>query len=134
MILARGLNGVGHARHPLERPHARSAQPVLKRPGFTLAALATLGLGIGANSTVFSIVNALLLRPLPLGEHGARVVTLHSTHKTQPEDWEDSNLSYADLRDLRARVGGLQDVAGYIGRGFTLQAGRRVRARCAGAR
>jgi hypothetical protein len=51
------------------------------------------------------------------------VVTLHSTHKTQPEDWEDSNLSYADLRDLRARVGGLQDVAGYVGRGFTLQAG-----------
>jgi putative ABC transport system permease protein len=72
---------------------------------------------------VFSIVDALLLRPLPLGEAGARVVTLHSTHKTQPEDWEDSNLSYADLGDLRVRVGGLQDVAGYVGRGFTLQAG-----------
>jgi len=101
----------------------QGARSLVKRPGFTLSALATLGLGIGANSTVFSIVNALLLRPLPLGEHGARVVTLHSTHKTQPEDWEDSNLSYADLRDVRARVGGLEDVAGYVGRGFTLQAG-----------
>ena len=99
------------------------ARSLLKRPGFTLAALATLGLGIGANSTVFSIANALLLRPLPLGEHGARVVTLHSTHKAQPEDWEDSRLSYADLRDLRTRVGGLQDLAGYIGLGFTLQSG-----------
>ena len=101
----------------------QAARSLSRRPGFTLAALVTLGLGIGANSTVFSIVNALLLRPLPLGEHGARIVTLHSTHKTQPEDWEDSNLSYADLRDVRARAGGLQDVAGYIGRGFTLQAG-----------
>jgi hypothetical protein len=51
------------------------------------------------------------------------VVTLHSTHKAQPEDWEDSRLSYADLRDLRTRVGGLQDLAGYIGLGFTLQSG-----------
>ena len=99
------------------------ARSLSRRPGFALAALATLGLGIGANSAVFSIVNALLLRPLPLGAHGARVVTLHSTHKAQPEDWEDSNLSYADLRDLRAFAPGLQDVAGYIGRGFTLQAG-----------
>jgi putative ABC transport system permease protein len=101
----------------------QAARSLSRRPGFALAALATLGLGIGANATVFGIVNALLLRPMPLGEHGARVVTLHSTHKTQPEDWEDSNLSYADLRDIRERAGGLQDVAGYIGRGFTLQAG-----------
>jgi putative ABC transport system permease protein len=99
------------------------ARTLARRPAFTLAALATLGLGIGANSTAFGIVNALLLRPLPLGEHGARVVTLHSTHKTQPEDWEDSPLSYADLRDLQGRVGGLQDVAGYVGGGFTLQSG-----------
>ncbi len=99
------------------------ARTLAKRPAFTLAALATLGLGIGANSTVFGIVNALLLRPLPLGEHGARLVTLHSTHKTQPEDWNNSGLSYADLHDLRDRVEGLEDVAGYVGGGFTLQAG-----------
>ncbi len=99
------------------------ARGLARRPGFTLAALATLGLGIGANSTVFNIVNALLLRPLPLGDAGDRVVRLHSTHKAQPEDWEDSHLSYADLRDLRARVAGLQDAAGYIGGGFTLQSG-----------
>jgi putative ABC transport system permease protein len=93
-----------------------AARGLARRPGFALAALATLGLGIGATSMVFSFANALLLRPLPLGEHGERIVTLHSTHKTQAEDWEDSNLSYADLQDLRAQTRGLEDVAGYVGR------------------
>jgi hypothetical protein len=49
-----------------------AARRLARRPGFALAALATLGLGIGATSMVFTIVNALLLRPLPLGEHGER--------------------------------------------------------------
>jgi len=91
-----------------------------KRPGYAVAALLTLVLGIGANTAIFSMADALLLRPLPLGDHGERVVTLHSTHPSQPQDWEDSPLSYADLQDLAAGAPSLEGIGGYFGRSFTL--------------
>lgn len=91
-----------------------------KRPGFTAAALFTLGVGIGANTAMFSLVNALLLRPLPFGTRSARVVTLHSTHPTQAQDWQDSRISYPDFEDVRAANRSFEGVAGYVSRTFTL--------------
>ncbi|MET0168523.1 MAG: ABC transporter permease, partial [Vicinamibacterales bacterium] len=91
-----------------------------RRPGFLVGALVTLALGIGANVTVFSLVNALLLRPLPFGDRSDRVVTLHSTHRLQPEDWGDSDLSYPDFVDVRRESQSFEDVAGFLGRNFTV--------------
>ena len=81
-----------------------SVRSLLHAPGFATAAVLTLGLGIGATTIVYSIVDGLLLRPLPYGERSDRLVTIHSTHPTQTADtqMDDADVSYADGVDFDA--------------------------------
>ena len=88
-----------------------------REPGFTLVALVTLALGIGANTAIFSIVNAVLLRPLPYHEP-ERVVLLWS-HWT---NWTKTWVSEPELADYQ-QARSLEHVAGFSSTSFNLTGG-----------
>jgi predicted permease len=68
------------------------------RPWFTVSAVAVLALGIGANTTVFTLVNSMLLRPLPIRQP-EQVVGLYSRDAKTPDSYRA--FSYPDFADLR---------------------------------
>jgi putative ABC transport system permease protein len=99
-----------------------AVRSLLASRGFTSAAVLTLALGMGATTVVYGIVDALLLRPEPFGPRSARLVTLHSTHPTQAQDWDDSEMSYADLIDVGEASTTLEAVGGVATRNLSLAA------------
>ena len=83
-----------------------SLRVLRKSPGFTIAAVLTLALAIGANAVVFAVLNALILRPLNV----PRADSLY----TLEHGYKDQSTSYPDYLDLRERNRSFEDLAGYI--------------------
>ena len=93
----------------------RYAIRTLRRaPGFTVVAILTLALGIGANTAIFSLVNAALLRELPYPGH-ERIVRVY---QTTPEG--KSTVSPSDFTDWRAETDAFAGMAAYHGTSYTL--------------
>ncbi len=79
---------------------------LLKRPSYTAIALITLALGIGANTAIFSLVNTVLLRPLPV-PHAEQLVEVYGTLHKGADYTIQSYLNYKDYRDRNHAFSGL---------------------------
>ena len=87
-----------------------------KNPGFTAVVVVTLALGIGANTAIFSVINGVLLRPLPYA-NGQRIVRLHQRAPLAGID--DAGFSPLEITDFRQRSHSLADVVEYHSMSFT---------------
>jgi hypothetical protein len=86
-----------------------------KSPGFTLIAVLTLALGIGANTALFSVVNGVLLNPLPF-PHPNELVALH---ESKP-NFEQGSISYPNFLDWRNQNHTFSSLAIFRGYAFSL--------------
>src|SRR5215475_2393696 len=88
-----------------------------KTPGFTLAAVLSLGIGIGANTSIFSVANALLFRPLPYANPDRLVILWNrSPGLNITQDW----FSTAQYFDIKTGHDGFEQVAIAIGGNYNL--------------
>src|SRR5574341_452661 len=96
---------------------------LLKNPGFTLVVLLTLSLGIGANTAIFSVVNAVMLRQLPFA-NADRLVRLNESNPER--GWPTFSVSHPNFLDWRARNQTFEAMAATGGASFNLSTGGEV--------
>ncbi|MGC2088299.1 MAG: ABC transporter permease [Candidatus Acidiferrales bacterium] len=90
-----------------------------KAPAFTAIAILTLALGIGANTAIFSVVYAALLRPLPYSQAN-RLITLSEIRDAKDTYWDSS---YPDYQDWTKQSKTFQAIAGFSNDGFVFRGG-----------
>jgi putative ABC transport system permease protein len=98
-----------------------SVRMLLKRPSLTIVAIVAIALGIGANTTIFSVVNTVLLRPLPF-EHPEQLLRVATEQRNQTLDGRGA-FSVADFLDVQKSSTTLQYVAMVQGSGTIITEG-----------
>src|SRR5438093_10723564 len=89
-----------------------AARGLRKRPGFTAIATITIALGIGACTAIFSVVNAVLLRPLPYADARRLVIIWGELRTRHVHDWPFSPPDFRDLQQQSTDI--FEDMAGFI--------------------
>lgn len=111
--LPKGAAASGHFFEDLGKDLRFALRMLRKSPGFAAVAVLTLGLGIGANTAVFTVVNSLILNPLPV----RNISTLAAVRTTQAKKTALSGdlqaLSYLNLKEIRERTEAFSNLAGH---------------------
>src|SRR4051812_2035555 len=97
-----------------------SARMLAKKPLFAIVAIMTLALGIGANTAIFSVVNAVLLRALPYHKSN-QLVILSTTGSSGDRD----GFSVPESQDFRLRMSSLEDLAVFQSQSVNVTGGER---------
>ena len=97
----------------LRRDLRYTGRTMRKNPVFVLFVVLTLGLGIGANTTVFTLINTLILNPLPVKDSSELVGVSRAEAKSTSTSKTPLPMSYPDLRDYQARNEVFSSLAGY---------------------
>jgi putative ABC transport system permease protein len=97
-----------------------AAHTFVRTPGFTLLAILTIAIGVGANTAIFSVVNATLLRPLPF-PRGQELVLLSLSNRQTGQSFNNTNA--ANFLDWRARNRSFSGLAGFRESSVTLSSG-----------
>ena len=100
-----------------------AVRALVKHPGFAALTIACLSLGIGVNSTIFSVVDTVAIRPLPFTDPD-RLVSAGSFKVGAGSGSDLNGLSYLDLHNWRGRTRSFEQLAGLSYRNFALSDGR----------
>ncbi len=114
----------GNFLEDLWRDLRYSVRTMRQSPLFVLVVVMTLALGIGANTTVFTVINTLILNPLPVPDSAALVALAATESQNTSKSGPPLQVSYADLKDYQARNAVFRSLEGYTSpRVVTLQTG-----------
>ena len=109
----------------LFKPFGHAVRGLSKHPGFTLSAISILTLGIGANTAIFSVVDAVLLKPLPFADSDAIVTVEHVPPPAAFPGLKRFSVSAANYLDWRKHNDVFESISVYGGRGMQLGGGSR---------